>query len=194
MKGYLRVGLFLLALSGAPSVAHATVITFDSLDTSSGPVAVTNQYAGLGVTFSGLFATASVAPYFSSPSNVGNINDESPFSLLVTATFAGDVTDVSAVFFDSNVGTNLVTMTAYDAADALLGTTTVLTPLAETETVSLSFPGIRKVTLETDADGSLFDDFTFLPSLAISEPTALALFAFGLAGLGFLTRRRTAAA
>ena len=172
--------------------AKATVITFDSIDASGGPVAVTSQFAGLGVTFSDLYVIENVFNNFSSAPNAGIINDEFPFSLLVTATFAADVTDVSALFSDTNVGTNLVTMKAFNASDALLGMTTVTTPAAQMATVGLSFAGIRKITLETDPDGTLFDDFTFTPSITVPEPGTLTLFGFGLAGLGFARRRRVA--
>lgn len=170
--------------------ARATVIGFDSLDASSGPVSVTNQYAGLGVTFSGLYITEGSAPYVLSHPNVGVINDETPYSLLVTAVFAGDVGSVSALFFDSNVGTNLVTMKAYDASDSLLGTTDVLTPGSQMASVGLSFAGIRKITMETDTDGSLFDDFTFTPAIAVPEPGTLALFGLSLGALALARRRK----
>lgn len=179
-----------LLVAGAP--AKATVIGFDSIDASAGPVAVTSQFAGLGVSFSNLFVMESSAPFVSTAPNVGVINDEVPFSLLVTATFSAAVSDVSAVFFDSNVGTNLVTMKAFDAANALLGTTIATTPGSQMQVVSLSFAGTRRVTLETDADGSLFDDFTFTPAVAVPEPGMVALFGFGLAAMGLGRRRKRA--
>lgn len=179
-----------LLVGGAP--AQATVIGFDSIDASAGPVAVTSQFAGLGVSFSNLFVMESSAPFVSSVPNVGVINDEAPFSLLVTATFSAAVSDVSAVFFDSNVGTNLVTMKAFDAANSLLGTTIAMTPGSQMQVVSLSFAGTRSVTLETDADGSLFDDFSFTRAVAVPEPGTVALFGFGLAAMCLGRRRKRA--
>jgi len=189
----------ILAFVFLTTSAKATVIGFDALDTSAGPVAVTNQFAGVGVTFSDLIVISG-APFVSSSPNAGVINDEAPASLTVTAAFAADVTAISAIFFDTEVGSLLVSMEAFDIFDNSLGTTTVNSTTASADPtlgtlVGLSAIGaIRRITMTTDVDGALFDDFTFTPDITVSvpEPGTLALFCIGLVGLGLMGRRKAA--
>ncbi len=189
----------ILGLVFLTTSAKATVIGFNALDTSAGSVAVTNQFAGLGVTFSDLIVVDGT-PFFSSSPNSGVIDDGAPASLTVTATFAADVTAISAIFFDTEVGSLLVSIEAFDISDNSLGTTTVNSTAASADPtlgtlVGLSSIGaIRKVTMTTDVDGALFDDFTFTPGISgsVPEPGTLALFGFGLAGLVLARRRKPA--
>ncbi len=196
----------LVCVIWADSSTQAEIITFDSLDTTSGPVSVTDQFVSDGVIFEDLFvqdvssgpffATGPGAGNFSSP-NVGIINDESPFSLTITATFIDPVTglpgltdQVEAVFFDSNVGTSLVKMTAFGPSGDVLGSIDVSTPPEQFATLGLSIVGINRVTLETDVDGTLFDNFVLGTVRPVPEPSSIVLFALGTVGLVIMERRR----
>jgi len=146
---------------------YAVTINFDSLDASGGPIAVTNQYESQGVVFQNLYALDISSNAFaweehgaSSP-NVGVMNDNPPYNLTVTAIFVGITDSVEAMFFDTEVDSLLVEMTAYDILDNVLGTVIVNTPSEMVSTVGIYFPGTKKIIMETDSDGSGFDNFTF---------------------------------
>lgn len=182
--------------------ARAAVIGFDAVDASGGPVSVTDEYRDEGVLFEGLFVrnVAGQVYYTSGPGagrtsfpNVGVINDESPFSLLVTARFVVPGTAIPgvmqgtarAVFFDSEIGSLLVRMTAYDLLGEILDSKEVLTTAANYAYVEVSGWNISRVTLEADVDGTTFDQFSF--DRVVPEPTSGLLM---LAGMCVLARRR----
>ena len=166
-------------------------------------VAITNQFQSLGVIFQDLWVIdVSSDPFFTSGAGVGNfsspnmgvINDEPPFSLLVTATFLdpvsglpGMVDQVQAVFSDVNVGTNLVKLTAFGFDGSVIDVVDVSTPAAQAQVVGFNHPGIHRLVLETDTDGSLFDDFTFSTPTVVPEPSSLGIVVVG--GLALLRRR-----
>ena len=196
-----------LAMGLSISAAHANVINFDNIDVSGGPVAVTNQYAAQGVTFSSASAytvsdgvhaplTASGLllvsyPFISSPT-AGAI-----FTTQVKATFSTDVSNVSLIFADTEIGSVLGSMSAFDFNGNLLGTTgNITTPnnanfggVAVGElTLALNYSGIRSVVFNTDSDGAIVDNLSFTP--AVPEPEIYAMMVAGLGMTGFFARRR----
>lgn len=189
MRVVLAAGL-VVAVVGLSEPVRAVVINFDDLDASAGPVIVASQYSAEGVIFDGLAVIEALPGQASSVPNAGVINDEAPFNLLVIAIFSSDMDSVSAFFSDTEVGSQLVIKRAFDAGGTEVDVATVVTPTSESQIVSLSASGIRSVTLETDADGTLFDDFTF--TAEVPEPDALALLVVGLTAIVSFRRRRKA--
>ena len=189
-----------------PSTAvQAGIISFDSLDAAAGPITVTNQFSAIGVIFEDLFIrdVSGVGFYETGPAsgahtppNVGILNNEIPFNLLITATFVvppsgmpGVTDQVEVVAFDTEVGSVLATMKAFDIDNNVIDSVTVLAPGANRATIGVSGSGIHRVTLETDVDGASFDNFTFGEITALPEPSSATMFAGILTGVAVVSRR-----
>jgi hypothetical protein len=176
--GFRSAAMAAMLLSAAS--AQATVITFDEY--SAGTV-LTNEYAALGVTFTGPALVYTQPPFY-----VSSPNGLAAGGTTITASFSSDVSHVSAYFLDSEGGSNVGTMSAYDINNILLGSATATTPAGNNGSgglpvlLSLDFAGIRSVTFLAADDGAVVDNLT------IPEPGTLALLAFGLAGAAL--RRR----
>lgn len=178
----------LAGLCLSPLAAQAAVIDFDAY--SPGTI-LTNQYAAQGVTFAGNALVYSQSPYYISPVN-GLAAGASVFS----AVFAWDVNYVAAYFLDSEGGSNVGAMYAYDVNNILLGSATATTPGAMSTTnfapvlLQLTLPGIHRVDFLAPDDGAVVDNLTFRPD-SVPEPETLALLGLGLAGLA-ASRRKAA--
>jgi hypothetical protein len=206
--------LSIIALLALPVPAAADTITFESLTDLEG---VTNQFAGLGLTFANATVLTS-----------GIVN---PFSLLNSCGGApGSLNDID---FPAHSGCNVVlddggamridfsapitafsgfftyvsplTLEAFDASDVLLGTATSLfaenfasSANAPNELLALSFSGIRSILITGDPFGGSFtlDDLDFTPQAdtgppvnPVPEPATLYLVGFGAAGLWAKSKR-----
>ena len=185
------------------SAAVASVITFDDLDAGGGAAfAPADTYRDVGVVFSRDFQFYDVVAVDPTFAQVFYANGGAPpNSLVLTPGFPGgfltiDATfvmpgtnvpttmdHVSAFFGDSNAGTSIGVLEAYDATDQLLGTDTAVTDASFSALLEVSAPGIAYVRFTQDADGGVVDSFAFTP-----EPATLSLLALG--GLSLLRRRR----
>jgi hypothetical protein len=194
MSRSLRAAVRAVSLAAAAvfaSAAQAALIDFESiaLDTS-----VSNQFAGLGVVFSSPGnPTQPEVNTFSGNSTTGHVLAD--FSIVggiqLDATFAAGVTSVSALAYANPSYT--VTMNAYDAADALIGTVTSGGGAYNQGTLSLNGIGtIYRVSWLTGSDVAAvgIDDLAFAP--AVPEPETYAMLALGLIVLPWAVRRRRA--
>ncbi len=99
------------------------------------------------------------------------------------------VTDsFSALFFDTNVGTELGAIEAYGLDGELLASVSALAPAAMYAHLSVYAEGIHRIRLSSDLDGNIVDNLAFAPLYVIPAPGAIAL--LGLAGLAGRRRRR----
>jgi hypothetical protein len=187
--------IFMVALGTEPSIAGPIIIGFDDhaalncLVVSCGQGVsiptldiVTNDYAAEGVVFSsgdGIAVLQGSNPV--SPPNVAAGTDAGlilDFFAPVFATFTTPVSFVSITLTNSSIG---ATLEAFGSNGALLASDTGQT----SATLVVSSPGIFSV--EILPTYAAFDNFTF--GTSVPEPSTMALFGAGLAGLGLMRRR-----
>jgi hypothetical protein len=89
--------------------------------------------------------------------------------------------------FDSDIGTVIGTLQAYDRNSLLLDQITLPTLASRHGLFEISHVDIASIHISTDADGAHFDNLAF--HTPVPEPASLSLFALAAAGL--LARRRT---
>ena len=103
-------------------------------------------------------------------------------------TLAPRTSDVlSMLFYDTNVGTNLGVLEAYDIHGDLISRISHVTPTALGQVFTVNGTGIHSFRISVDSDGSVVDNIQFL---SVPAPGAVAL--LGMAGLvsGAGRRRR----
>jgi uncharacterized protein (TIGR03382 family) len=182
------------------SAAHADTLSFD--DGIDGEL-VGSFYSGLGVTFS----NAEWTENFGLPGSSGTLGIRAPGTFewqsdnAVVAVFGASVGAVRITGID--VGQNGLRMDAYDATvggtlvdlDAVFG---LSDGAGQFYDIAVSASLIRRVeiyqinpSLGDNKDGILLENLLFhANATAVPIPPAMALFATGLAGLGWLARRR----
>jgi hypothetical protein len=164
-------------------------LTFDDLPVGS---YADDAYRDLGAVFGAGSEVKAYADlphtYEKSPPNVMNVRgDPHRIDFVVPGQHVAGVTDfVSVWMHDTNVGTTLGVLEAYDAQGQLIGMDTLNTPPSQTGQLIVSSPGIAYVLLYADADGSQFDDITF--AAPVPEPVTVGMLVVGSAVL--LRRRR----
>ncbi len=111
---------------------------------------------------------------------------------VVPGTLAPATTDwFSVVAFDTDLGTQLGAIEAYDIDGTLIGFDDAVTDLSFMATLSLAIEGIHRIRLITDADGAFFDSLAFGKLVSASPgdiPAPASIVALALGGL--LSRRR----
>lgn len=188
-----------MLLSGA---VNATLINFDDLapipcdDFDCRPLELTNEYIGLGVTFeNGWLASPDPAPpYVASGPNV-LVSLAHPGMVI---NFSGDL-PTSVSFYVSTIMQDTVFIEAtgpagavgFVATDGWRGTESDSTPYRDLQLVTFSGAEISRIRLDDysfrRAD-IIIDDLSFTrETVAVSEPSALALL---MGGLGALWWRR----
>uniref|UniRef100_C6E906 Ice-binding protein C-terminal domain-containing protein n=1 Tax=Geobacter sp. (strain M21) TaxID=443144 RepID=C6E906_GEOSM len=200
MKRFIITCLF-VAISLITNNASATTISFDDLSapaTFSGTYPLTDQYASLGVIFSGPVngyggAVLSQAGNFGvtphSGSNFLAFNREGYAVDPETLTFTSLVNSVSIYAAGGQAYDNFI-MRAFDSSRNLLATDTVFT--WGWDLLSVSATGIKYVDLIQQGDNAfVYDDLSF-SAAAVPEPSTFLLFGIGLLGAGLLRRKAKA--
>ena len=188
---------FLFILSLSTFCAQATIITFDEAPAASGVA-----YAGTAAAAFSLTNFGTVGG--NSKGNPGNWGLEgtngSQFlgfnsSYSETVTFASSATNVSADFSRSNGSSSeTIQFNAYDGNILVDSVSVALGAINNWTTLSVSSADITSVTWT--GTGSSFhpygvDNFNFVTSAAVPEPTSVALLGLGI--LGFVASRRKSA-
>jgi len=182
----------LLAAASAAANAEVVLINFENL---AAPTSVTNQYAPLGVHFSAtpvvdlkgvLHNTVEV---FSYGGGAFGTRAAGLWGGPILITFDSEVSNFSVLMNDTEGGTLLGSIRAFDSNGNLMGYVTDMTGAYNTasyyqHTLALNISGIRSVVLMSDSDGAVFDNITFT---RIPAPSAASLLGLGLLASG---RRR----
>ena len=208
-KSLLATGTLALLMMGGIGQAEAVTINFDSIVLAPGSaVALTNQFAGQGVTFSNAqifnftplvgslaLGTATVPNGLSAPGPVaGGSPAFNPFPLSpIVATFANAVDFVSILAAD--VALDGASIVAYDAilGGNVVGSQTITSPVEIAQTLSVAGSGIFRIELFQPnengqlpfGDGMAWDNLTFnlQDTNPIPEPSTVILLGSGLAGI-----------
>lgn len=209
MKRSLLSSIVLIAcvLSFTSVYGASMTINFD-VDAIDNPIAapavfadtapLTTLYSTLGVTFAGSSAGMGGAivntstwgrPALSGANILGlnPLNDYAHFP--ETIVFASPVKYVE-IWMSGSFDSDTVVMTAYDALNGVIGTSTVASQ--EWAKLSIASPGIVLVTLDRTAGGggTEFDNLTYGDGpRSVPVPATMLLFAPGLAGLAAVRRR-----
>jgi hypothetical protein len=190
----LRIAALCLALVALlPAAGTAATITFEGFADST---ALTNQYAGLAFSNATILTAGISLNEFDFPPHSGT-NVAVALGQTMGLSFAAPVAYVGGYF--TYVGA--VTMTAYGAGNAVLGSVSsafgsnsVSSGTPPTEFLSLAFAGIESVTFSLPSPTAAFtvDDIVYgdRPDAPVPEPASLLLLGTGIAGMA-ARRRRT---
>lgn len=201
-----RIAVVFVCLAAWGLPAYGVFIDFETLpggDVIIPEVALGNQFASLGVTFSAEEDGVAVSPTIQSPdvffgvpafSGTNYANNQivgfGPSDLdnradVFTMTFASPVTNVS--FYADPNGSSDPVFNVYDASGALLETITVDNP--DWILVTLSSTNISRIEGIQPSDTWNFsvDDLSFD---VVPEPSTLAIAGLGLLSLGMFRRRK----
>lgn len=181
---------------------RAGTIGFDDFNAGAGTgFAVADRYSAQGIVFSRNIPIENVSvvePAFYStfvaaggtPTNAVALTLASPVGFLsIDSTFVVPGTSTAAVtdlvriqVFDTEVGSTLGTLLAYNAGNQLIAAATAITPASENGILQVSAPGIARVEFSSDADGADFDNLFFDPPVAgaVPEPVTPALLGVGI--------------
>lgn len=190
----------LAAALPATSFAATTTIDFDGTGApccfaSTSPLS--NAYAGLGVTFSGVGGTG--GSILNQSGNFG-FNAHSGTDFLAFNNYVGGITGVEQINFSSlqsavsiwaaNSNGGTISLTAYDTNGATVATSTINSS-SVWQQLSVSGLGIASVRITPQNAVYAVDDLSFTG--AVPEPETYAMVVGGLAVLGAAMRRRKAA-
>jgi hypothetical protein len=183
--------MLVFAAVGACGRSHAATITFDDVNVPSDYLMVPadQYYFTAGISFSDAITVINVSvgdPTFVSTfvngggtlPNALALTPHSPSqALAIEGNLSVPGTSIPAVTnmvqidgYDSNVGTETGTLTAYDVNGVVVGSMTIMTGTSCHGLFTLSHTGIHRIRIATDSDGALFDNLRFNAPVAVALP------------------------
>lgn len=181
-------------LLASASCAQAAVIHFDSLDAGGklASVGKHNPFAGLTWASSWYLGDTAVTGYGNAAHSGSNFlaNGFGVNNLGVTSAtpfdFAGAWFATPAT---NGAKAGWINISAYDAANQLIGSTGNILIGASFSWVAADFDNVARLNITRDRGWFVMDDFTVQDAHAVPEPATLALVLLALGGLAF--RRKT---
>ena len=204
-----RVGAlpYLLAVAAValPVGVTATTINFDDFTVTGGTsFASSTRYQGIGAIFSRDIPIEHVA--IAEPGNLADfvtlggttpnalalntaLGSQIDLMFVLPGTFTPATTDsVQVLFFDTEIGSTLGTIQAFDINNNLIATRTMTTPASKGAVLEVNTSGITRVRFSVDADGADLDNLVFAP---VPEPSSALMLVAGLGAFGLFARRLT---
>jgi len=207
-KGIVFLVILAVFLVGHITTSLAAYINFDDLPTGGFTFVDSTRYQSTGVVFSRDIPIYSVAaveadwwvqkfqagggtlPNVMALTSTYDSRLTIDMSFVVPGTTTPATTDfVSALFADSEVGSTIGLLEAFDINGSLIASTSPATPTSSTAILQISTPGIVRVRFTDVLDGVEIDNITF--NTPVPLPSALVLLMSGLGGLGFIAYLRT---
>lgn len=185
----------LAVLCIGPVAAKAEIVTINFEDLAAGS-SLNSQYAGLGVRFS-MSPVVVEGTLRSSPEVISYVHGDfgtkaaSLWPSPIIIAFDSDISNFSVLMNDTERGSLLGRVRAYDVQGQLMGYMDAVTGPYNTvwfhqATLRIDGGGIRYIELSCDSDGAVFDNITFT---RVPTPGAMALLPAGLLGLAKRKRK-----
>ncbi|MCU6496977.1 PEP-CTERM sorting domain-containing protein [Rugamonas sp. A1-17] len=180
-------GLLLAAQS------HAAVVTFDNLDAGGklSSIGKYNPYADLVWGSNWFLGDTSVGGY-GNGAHSGKEFLNNGFGVNNLGVSSAKAFDFSGAWFAvpgiNGTKATWIDITAYDAANHVIGTTGQIAINGTYSWVAANFAGVSRLNITRDKGFFVMDDFTL--AAAVPEPTSLSMMALGLAAIGIARRRR----
>lgn len=177
------------------SPVHADVINFEDLNAGGklASIGKYNPYEGLTWSSSWFLGDASVAGY-GNGAHSGTDFVTNGFGVNNLSINSAVPVDFNGAWFatpnTNGARASWINISAYDSANQLIGSTGNIAIGASYTFIAADFDNVARLNITRDKGWFVMDDISVGSPAAVPEPGSLALFALGVAALGWSGRRR----